>query len=151
MMLTLMAAADLEWGIGVSGGLPWYVPEDLKRFKARTMGKTVVMGRKTVETLPSPLPGRRIVTLTRSPRRSEETHLAGLLAHVSGTTDEVIVAGGGEVYSLLLPYCTKAEITRIMGVYPCDTHLADLSQHGWTLASSTPLSEISDIEEWIRK
>ncbi|MBY3151206.1 dihydrofolate reductase [Rhizobium laguerreae] len=150
MNLTLMAAADLEWGIGAAGALPWHVPEDLKHFKARTMGKTVVMGRRTVDTLPSSLPGRRILTLTRHPRGSDETHLPGLLGHVAGTEDEVIVAGGGEVYSLLLPYCTRAEITRIKGVYPCDTHLVDLSKHGWTLIGSEPLSEISNIEQWTR-
>ena len=149
MNLTLIAAADLEWGIGIDGKLPWHIPEDLKRFKARTMGKEVVMGRKTVETLPTSLPGRRIVTLTRNPRKSEETHLVGLLAHLSGTTDEVIVAGGGEVYRALLPYCARAEITRVKGVYAADTRLINLSEHGWKLVKSTPLSENSDIEEWI--
>jgi dihydrofolate reductase len=148
MNLTLMAAADLEWGIGIDGKLPWRVPEDLRRFKERTMGKMVVMGRKTVETLPTSLPGRRLVTLTRNPRRSEETHVTGLLAHLSGTTDEVIVAGGGEVYRALLPYCTKAEITRVKGVHACDTRLINLSEHGWTRTSVTPLSEIADIEVW---
>jgi dihydrofolate reductase len=148
MNLTLMAAADLEWGIGIDGKLPWHLPEDLKRFKARTMGKIVVMGRKTVETLPSSLPGRRIVTLTRNPRREEETHLAGLLASLASEPDEVIVAGGGEVYRALLPYCAKAEITRVKAVHDCDTRLLNLSEHGWTLVRSEPLSEISDLEEW---
>jgi dihydrofolate reductase len=150
MNLTLMAAADLEWGIGVDGKLPWHLPEDLKRFKARTMGKAVVMGRKTVETLPTSLPGRRILTLTRSPLGFGQHDLASLLTALASETDEVIVAGGGEVYRALLPYCNRAEITRVKGVYTADTRLIDLSEHGWTLKSSDPLSEISDIEHWTR-
>lgn len=150
MNLTLMAAADLEWGIGVDGKLPWHLPEDLKRFRARTMGKAVVMGRKTVETLPTSLPGRRILTLTRSPLGFGQHDLAGLLTALASETDEVIVAGGGEVYRALLPYCNRAEITRVKGVYTADTRLIDLSEHGWTLKSSDPLSEISDIEQWTR-
>lgn len=152
MNLTLMAAADLEWGIGIDGKLPWHVPEDLKRFKARTMGKEVVMGRKTVETLPSVLVGRYILALTRDPTWHRYGFLSltleRLLERLSVEDDEVIVAGGGEVYRALLPHCNKAEITRIKGVYPADTRLINLSEHGWTLTSVTPLSEIADIEEW---
>ncbi|MCS4089556.1 dihydrofolate reductase [Rhizobium sp. BK176] len=150
MNLTLMAAADLEWGIGIDGKLPWLVPEDLKRFKARTMGKAVVMGRKTVETLPSTLPGRRILTLTRNPIGFGSHDLGSLLLHLASEPDEVIVAGGGEVYRALLPYCAKAEITRVKAVHDCDTRLLNLSEHGWTLVRSEPLSEVSDLEEWRR-
>jgi dihydrofolate reductase len=152
MNLTLMAAADLEWGIGIDGKLPWHVPEDLKRFKARTMAKEVVMGRKTVETLPSVLEGRHILVLTRDLtwQRSgfQPLTLEYLLERLSYSDEEVIVAGGGEVYRALLPHCNKAEITRIKGVYSTDTRLINLSEHGWALASVTPLSEIADIEEW---
>ncbi|MDW9478985.1 dihydrofolate reductase [Sinorhizobium meliloti] len=156
MNLTLMAAADLQWGIGVDGKLPWHLPEDLKRFKARTMGKEVVMGRKTVATLPSALVGRHVLTLTRNPGGYvrygfASFDLPGLLARLEAEDDEVIVAGGGEVYQALLPYCNRAEITRVKGIYPADTRLINLSEHGWTLASRTPLSEIADIEEWTRK
>lgn len=148
MNMTLMAAADLEWGIGIDAKLPWHVPEDLKRFRERTMGKTVVMGRKTVETLPSSLPGRRIITLTRTPMGFGTHDLGSLVTHFAGHDEEIIAAGGGEVYRALLPVCKKAEITRIKGVYKCDTHLPDLREHGWTQVSSVRLSDISDIEEW---
>jgi dihydrofolate reductase len=150
MNLTLMAAADLEWGIGIDGKLPWHVPEDLKRFKARTMGKLVVMGRKTVETLPSSLPGRRIVTLTRNPRQPDEVNLDGLLTLLASQTDEVIVAGGGEIYRALLPHCVKAEITRVNAIHHCDTRLINLSDNGWKLVRSEALSETSNLEEWRR-
>jgi dihydrofolate reductase len=151
MILTMLAAADADWGIGLEGGLPWRVPEDLRWFKERTMGKTVVMGRNTVNTLPSKLPGRRIVTLTRRPEGPDETDLPGLLALPSSTGDEeIVIAGGGEVYRVLMPHCGMAEITRIKGEYRCDTHMPDLSRHGWTLVGVRPLSPIADIEQWIR-
>lgn len=149
MTLTLLAAADLEWGIGIDGRLPWHVPEDLKRFRTRTMGKAVIMGRKTVDTLPSSLPGRRIVTLSRSPTGPDSHDMASLISSLPDLGDDVIVAGGGEVYRALLPHCGRAEITRIKAVHRCDAHLVNLAEYGWTMVSSTPLSEISDLEEWI--
>lgn len=148
MNLTILAAADTDWGIGIDGRLPWHLPEDLKRFRERTMGKTVVMGRRTVATLPSKLPGRRIVTLTRTPIGFDAYDLGGLLAHLANLGKEAIVAGGGEVYGAMLPYCTKAEITRVHGTHACDTRMIDLGEHGWTLVGSRPLSENSNIEEW---
>ncbi len=149
MNLTILAAADAAWGIGASGGLPWRLPEDLKWFMRRTMGKTVVMGRNTVDTLPSDLPGRRIVTLTRSPFGADAYDFDGLLDHLAAGDDEVIVAGGGEVYRTLLPFCRRAEITRVKGTYDCDTRMVDLGSHGWTLVSTSPLSANANIEEWI--
>lgn len=152
MSLVILAAADRNWGIGFEGGLPWKVPEDLKWFKQRTLGKTVVMGRKTVDTLPSTLPGRRIVTLSNAADGSvaDVFDLGQLLFSLDDLGDEVIVAGGAQVYAAMLPYCYRAEITRIKGDYECDTHMVDLSLNGWTLESVTPLSEIADIEQWIR-
>lgn len=153
MNLTLIAAADLEWGIGIDGKLPWHIPEDLKRFRARTMGKEVVMGRKTVETLPSALAGRHVLLLTRDPNYLRYGYhsitLEALLERLSPEEDEAFVAGGGEVYRALLPYCARAEITRVKGVYAADTRLINLSENGWKLVKSTPLSENTDIEEWI--
>jgi dihydrofolate reductase len=148
--LTLLAAADANWGIGLDGGLPWRCPEDLRNFKTRTMGKTVFMGRWTFETLPSTLPGRTIVVLSRSPPPgSSLITLETALGYVADIKhEEFIVAGGAAVYEAALPYCAKAEITRIAGEYECDTRMADLEAAGWTKTSESRLSDIATVEEW---
>lgn len=150
MTLTILAAADRDWGIGIGGALPWNEPEDLRRFKARTLGKTVVMGRKTVEGLPRALTGRTLAVLTRAPSAPGEFDIDGLLRHLDGIDGEVIVAGGGEVYAALLDRCDRAEITRIGGTFRCDARMPDLAAHGWTLVASEPLTLSSTIEEWKR-
>lgn len=148
MKLTLLAAADLNWGIGIDGHLPWHVPEDLARFRERTMGKCVVMGRRTFQGLPGPLPGRDVMVLSRTPTSEREYDLDRLLVFLSRHEDEVIVAGGADVYRALLPFCTSAEITRIRGVYLCDTRLVDLSLHGWEISSTKQLCGAAFVETW---
>lgn len=143
--LTLIAAADLEWGIGVDGSLPWKVPEDLKHFRARTMDKTVVLGRKTFDTLPSSLPGRRVAVVSR---QDFGISVEAVLAMASTDPSEILIAGGAEIYAAFLPHCGRAEITRIRGVFPCDTRLSDISQQGWKIASIASLCDDADIETW---
>jgi dihydrofolate reductase len=146
--MTLIAAADPNWGIGFNNRLPWHIPEDLKRFKARTMGKTVVMGRKTVASLPSVLQGRYIITMSRRPVPGISHDLPSLKRLLDGVDEEVFVAGGAEVYRSLLPHCDSAEITRVGTVHQCDTHMVDLSQHGWVLDRSEPLADNVTVEYW---
>ena len=148
MRLTILAAADLNWGIGVDGKLPWHIPDDLSHFRDRTMSKTIVMGRKTAESLPFPLVGRNIAVLTRNPVNDGEFTFDGLMDHLQHIDDEIIVAGGSEVYLRMLPYCQRAEITRIHDVYDCDTYMADLSLYGWSVKKTSSLSPQVYIEKW---
>ena len=101
--------------IGREGKLPWHLPADLKRFKAQTMGKPMVMGRKTLESFPSPLPGRRHIVLTRDRGwRAEGAEVAHTpeeaLALAGG---DVSVIGGAEVFALFLDRADRIELTEV--------------------------------------
>ena len=101
--------------IGRDGKLPWHLPADLKRFKAQTMGKPMVMGRKTFESFPSPLPGRRHIVLTRdagwSAAGAEIAHSPEDALALAG--GEVAVIGGAEIFALLLDRADRIELTEV--------------------------------------
>lgn len=114
--VTLIAAMDRHRAIGVDGGLPWHIPEDLKRFKALTMGKPLLMGRKTAESLGRALPGRRNLVLTRSgrvPYAGMEVVASWDAAIAAAAGSELFVIGGGEVYALAMPHATHMELTLV--------------------------------------
>lgn len=124
--------------IGKDGGLPWHLPADLRHFKALTSGKPMIMGRKTFESLPGLLPGRRHIVLTRR----DEWHAEG--AEVVGSPEEalgaagdgeVAVIGGAAVFDLFLPHCERVELTQIHAEYPGDVVMPPLGEE-WTLAGS---------------
>ena len=102
--------------IGRDGALPWRLPADLKRFKALTMGTPMIMGRKTFESLPGLLPGRRHIVLTRSPEwradGAEVAHSADAALALAGE-GRVSIVGGAEVYRLMLPRTTRIELTEV--------------------------------------
>jgi dihydrofolate reductase len=115
MTVGLIWAQSTSGVIGRDGGIPWRLPEDLARFKDLTMGHTVVMGRRTWESLPTsvrPLPGRKNVVLTR-----QADYMADGATVVSGLDDvlddDVWVIGGAEVYHLALPAATHCEVTEV--------------------------------------
>ena len=117
MELSLIAAMDRNFAIGRDNDLPWRLPDDLKRFKALTLGKPLLMGRKTAESLGRALPGRRNLVLTRSGRVPFEgmevvASLDDALAAVEGAA-ELCVIGGGELYSLCLPRVTRMHLTHV--------------------------------------
>jgi dihydrofolate reductase len=113
--LVLLAALDRGFAIGKDNGLPWHLPEDLKRFKALTLGKPLLMGRRTAESLGRALPGRRNLVLTRSGRAPFEgmepvASPEAAMAAASGST-ELCVIGGGEVFTETLPLATRMHLT----------------------------------------
>lgn len=115
MIVFHLARAD-NGVIGRDGQLPWHLPADLKRFKAGTMGKPMVMGRKTFESFPSPLPGRRHIVLTRdggwnAPGAEVAQDPEAALA-LAGD-GEVAVIGGAEVFALFLPHADRIELTEV--------------------------------------
>lgn len=116
MTLALIWAQSTSGVIGRDGGIPWQLPEDMARFKELTMGHTVVMGRRTWESLPArfrPLPGRRNVVLTRNPHYRAEG------AEVITSSDDMLVMrdtwviGGAEIYHLAMPAATRCEVTEV--------------------------------------
>ncbi|WP_294198350.1 dihydrofolate reductase [uncultured Sphingomonas sp.] len=115
MIVFVLARAD-NGVIGVDGRLPWRLPADLKRFKALTIGKPMLMGRKTFESFPAPLPGRRHIVLTRdrgwSAPGAEVAHDVDSALALAGD-GELSVVGGAEIYALLLDRADRIELTEV--------------------------------------
>jgi len=124
--------------IGREGALPWRLPEDLKRFKAMTMAKPMVMGRKTFESFPSLLVGRRHIVLTRdtgwSRPGAEVAHdIAGAIA-LAGEAAEIAVIGGAEIYRLFMPHAHRIELTEVHRTPEGDTKMPPFGE-GWRVAN----------------
>lgn len=129
--IVLIYARAANGAIGLDGDLPWRLPADLKRFKALTMGKPMIMGRKTFESLPGLLPGRRHIVLTRdtgwAAAGSEVAHTPeAALALAGGESDMVAIIGGAAVFDLFLPLATHVELTQIHADYEGDTFMPPL-------------------------
>ena len=126
--------------IGRDGALPWHLPDDLKRFKALTMGKPLVMGRRTFESLPRLLPGRRHIVLTRDtawqPEGAEVAHDADSALALAGDAAEAIVIGGAEVFALFLPRAARIELTEVHRDVEGDVLMPPLGA-GWRVVSRT--------------
>lgn len=114
-MITLHLARADNGVIGRDGKLPWQLPADLKRFKAMTMGRAMIMGRKTFESFPAPLPGRRHIVLTRDPNwRADGAEVAHSVeeALVLAGGDAAVI-GGAEVFALFLDRADRVELTEV--------------------------------------
>lgn len=129
MALFAIYARAANGVIGKDGVLPWHLPADLKRFKVLTMGKPMIMGRKTFESFPKPLPGRRHIVLTRardwSAEGAEVAHDPDAAVALGGT-GEVAVIGGAEVFRLFLPQCVRVELTEIHADFDGDVMMPPL-------------------------
>ena len=145
-----IVACDRRGGIGKDGKLLVRLPSDMKYFRDQTLGKTVIMGRATLESFPGgkPLPKRRnIVLSSRLPESSSYEvcrSVEQLLEMVKEENpDDLFVIGGGQIYRLLLPYCDEALITEIDEIFPSDTSVPLLSSDAeWKCVSkSSPVSE----------
>jgi dihydrofolate reductase len=116
MAIALIAALDRNRAIGRAGGLPWHLPDDLKRFKALTLGGTVLMGRTTAESIGRALPGRRNLVLTRRGRApypgQEAVDSLAAAGALAGDAD-LLVIGGGEVYGLTLALADRLHLTLV--------------------------------------
>jgi dihydrofolate reductase len=132
--ISLIAAMAANRAIGLDGGLPWRLPADLKRFKELTMGHTLVMGRKTYDSIGRPLPGRPTIVVTRQPdwQRDGVTvahSLADALARAGG--EEVFVAGGEEIFRQSLDRAGRIYLTRIERDFPGDTFFPEFEGPAW--------------------
>jgi dihydrofolate reductase len=131
--ITLVVARARNGVIGRGGKLPWHLPADLKRFKSLTMGSVMVMGRKTFESLPGLLPGRRHIVLTRDrgwyAKGAEPAHDVEEALQLAGG-DPVSIIGGADVFALFLPLATRLELTEVLDDVPGDTFIEDPRQTG---------------------
>ena len=145
--MTIILAADNDMAIGKDGGLLADIPEDMKFFRETTKGSTVVMGRKTWDSLSKkPLPGRVNCVLSRSAIQLEGAQVFSdtdkLLEFTANAEGKVFVIGGGEIYRQMLPYCDEAYITRIYENFGGDVFFEDIGRSkDWELAEASPVIE----------
>lgn len=136
--IVLVAAVDRRLAIGRGNAMPWHLPDDFRHFKALTLGKPVVMGRKTAESLGRALPGRRNLVLTRSGRvpfqgmeAVASLEEAQALAAADGA-DALCVIGGGEVYALALPRASRLHLTHVDTVVEgADAFFPEVDPDAW--------------------
>jgi dihydrofolate reductase len=143
--IALIWAQARGGSLGLDGRLPWHLPEDLRHFKDTTMGGTVVMGRRTWESLPAsvrPLPGRRTVVLTSSPLDGPGVRTYRTVADLLAAEDDLWVAGGAQVYAALAPHATRAVVTEIDAAFPGDVAAPVLGVE-WSVLDEGPWSESS--------
>ena len=152
--MNAIVAVDENWGIGKDGGMLFHLPGDLKYFREMTRGKTLLMGRATLDSLPGgrPLPGRVNLVLSRDPgfKREGVTVLrsfAELKRALSGLPgDEVMLIGGGSLYAQLIDCCKTAYVTKIAAAAPADSFFPKLdARPGWILASCSENHEDAGI------
>lgn len=138
--LVLVVARARNGVIGNAGALPWHIPADLKRFKRMTVGKPVIMGRKTFESIGKPLPGRQNIVLTRDP----DWHAAGVSVAANlaeaiaaagldprARADGIMVIGGAQIYAEALPSATRIELTEVDAEPQGDTVLPGFDPARW--------------------
>ncbi len=135
-LISLVYARSRNGVIGADGGLPWHIPSDLKRFKATTLGKPIVMGRKTWESLPrKPLPERLNIVLTRRRDFAAEgallVHDVGQALQAAGDVPEVCVIGGGEIYALFFDRAARIYETVVDLDVAGDTYAPELDPAEW--------------------
>jgi dihydrofolate reductase len=135
--LTLIAAVAKNGVIGIDNRLPWRLPADLKHFKALTLGHTVIMGRKTWESLPAnfrPLPGRRNIVVTRNAdyQAEDATVVTSLPAAIAAAENsEAFVIGGAELYAAALPLANRLQLTEIDASVEGDTFFPAIDPNQW--------------------
>lgn len=135
MMVSMIVAAAANNVIGIDGELPWHLSADLKRFKALTMGKPIIMGRLTHESIGKALPGRRNIVISRTPGYSAAgCDVAVSPSHaleLAADADEIMVIGGGRIYQQLLPQASRIYLTRVHAHPEGDAFFPELPASEW--------------------
>lgn len=139
MRLSIIVAVSQNNVIGKDNKLLWKLPKDLKFFKATTMGKPVIMGRKTFDSVGKPLPGRTNIIVSRKnnlkiPGCTVVNSLA-LAIKVAENTEEACIAGGGEIYKQALPIAHRIYLTRVHKNFEGDTNFPQLNKEEWGIVS----------------
>lgn len=150
-----IVAVDINWGIGCGGNLLQMIPEDMKFFKQMTLGKVVIMGRQTFESLPgkAPLKNRINIVLSKSMVSSDSgiiicRSLKKLFHQIEKyNTEDVFIIGGESIYTQFLPYCEEAYVTSIQNAYSADKHFINLDKEkAWERVSVSDSKEYNDIQ-----
>lgn len=139
-MITMIAAAGENNELGKDNDLVWHLPNDFKRFKTLTTGHHIIMGRKTFESFPKPLPNRIHIVITRNKSYSKEgaftvTSMEEALQKVKDDPQPFII-GGGEIYKIGMAFADKIELTRVHGSFEADTFFPEIPESDWELVHS---------------
>ncbi|TFE03020.1 dihydrofolate reductase [Jeotgalibacillus salarius] len=139
-MISMISAHDLNRVIGKDGEMPWHLPDDLKYFQKTTSGHSILMGRKTFESMNGPLKNRKNIVLTRN---SDWSHEGAIVVSeledglkLLNEADEGFVIGGGEIYKMALAKADRLYITLIHEKFDGDTYFPDYSDDEWELISN---------------
>lgn len=132
-MITLIAAIGKNKELGANNKMLWHLPNDFKHFKSKTTGHTIVMGRKTLESLPGILPNRKHIVLTRDKNwRHEQVEVVHSIKEVLALPhNPLFIIGGGEIYRAFLPYADVLELTRIDATFEADTFFPEINFNNW--------------------
>lgn len=144
-MITIIAAAAENNALGKDNDLVWHLPDDFKRFKSLTTGHHIIMGRKTFESFPKPLPDRTHIVVTRQKDYGREgcitAHSIEEALELAKEDEQPFIIGGGEIYRLGLPFTRKIELTRVHADFNADTFFPEIDPTQWELAASEYHSE----------
>lgn len=134
-VISLIAAVGEGGVIGNDNALPWRLPADLKWFKEKTLGKPVVMGRETAESIRKPLPGRRNIVVSRTwkaaPPGFELASSPDQALEVAGGAAEVMIAGGAQIFAAFLPRAARIYLTEVRHAFEGDTHFPAFDRSAW--------------------
>jgi dihydrofolate reductase len=143
-MIVLMAAIGRNRELGFGNKLPWHLPDDLKRFKEITRGHSIIMGRKTYESIGKALPERKNIVITRNADyKAPGAVVVGSIEEAFKETgaaagEDVFVIGGGEIYRLALPYADKMYLTFVDAEIPADTYFPEFNENEWRITGAVP-------------
>ena len=135
MLVSIIAAMDKNHLIGNNNQLPWHLPADFAHFKSVTMGKPIIMGRKTFESIGKPLPGRTNIVLSRNPETKFDgvvcvTSFAEAVAVVADA-EELMIIGGSAIYEMLLPQIDRMYLTYVDAEFTGDAWFPDFDENQW--------------------
>jgi dihydrofolate reductase len=137
-MISIIVAVSEDWGIGKDNELLWHISEDLKRFKRLTFGNTVIMGKRTWESLPRrPLPGRRNIVLTDDKTENIENAVTAYSIEDSLSkcekNEEIFIIGGGSIYRQFMPFADRLYITHVHKKAPADIYFPEIDLKLWKI------------------
>ena len=137
-MISIIAAVSDDYGIGKNNDLLWNIPEDLKRFKRLTYGKTVIMGKKTWESLPKkPLSGRKNIVITDIPYENIDNAVTAYSIEDAlskcGDNEDVFIIGGGSIYRQFMPLAGRLYITHVHRSVPADIYFPEIDVNTWKI------------------
>jgi dihydrofolate reductase len=145
MKISLIVAVSRNGAIGLNNQLPWYLPDDLKYFKSVTMGKPLIMGRKTFDSIGRPLPGRANIVLTRDPQWAsdgvevvqslEQALVAGEIACEVADVDEIMVIGGEQIYRMTIDLADRIYLTQVDVDVEGDAFFPNIDLNNWSQTS----------------